>query len=156
MQTKTTILGLAALALVGGFFVFYDPQPVSAPAQGNSDVSDTSQKWESKIDEQAAVTITVTPVDISSELREWKFDVVMSTHSVELDQDMTEVAVLIDDSGREYEPLRWEGAPLGGHHREGVLSFSAIQPMPKSVEINIKDIGGIPERSFTWDTDESI
>lgn len=156
MNTKTTMLGLAALALVGGFLVFYDPQPVSAPVPSNTDVFGASQKWESKVDDQAAVTITVTPSDISPNSQEWRFHVVMDTHSVELDQDMTRIAVLTDESGKEYKPLRWEGAPPGGHHREGVLVFAVIEPVPQAVELNVKDIDGIPERSFKWNTNESI
>jgi hypothetical protein len=110
----------------------------------------TAQKWESKIDEQSAVTITVTPIDISPESKEWKFNVVMSTHSVELDQDMTDSSVLIDDQGKEHEPLTWEGLGPGGHHREGTLTFNVIEPLPKYVELKIKNIGGAVERSFRW------
>jgi hypothetical protein len=136
------------LAFIGGFLVFYNPKPASSPTQNNSDVSGTSQKWESKIDEQASVTVTVTPTLLSEESEEWKFDVVMDTHSVELDQDMTKIAILIDEQGKEYKALNWEG-PTGGHHREGIITFNKITPAPKSVELKISDIGGVV-RSFTW------
>ena len=74
----------------------------------------------------------------------------MSTHSVELDQDLTQVTVLVDDQGKEYKPLSWEGA-IGGHHREGTLIFDSITPIPKLIEMKIRDIDGISERSFKWD-----
>jgi len=106
------------------------------------------QKWESKVNDQASVTITVTPTLLSAESGEWKFDVVMDTHSVELDQDMTKVAVLIDEQRKEYRALNWEG-PTGGHHREGILTFTKITPSPKSVELKISDIGGVV-RIFNW------
>ena len=73
----------------------------------------------------------------------------MDTHSVELDQDMTESAVLIDGQDKEYKPIGWEG-PSGGHHREGVLVFDPIEPMPKYIELKIKNIGGVTERLFKW------
>lgn len=138
-----------ALAFIGGFLIFYNLKTVSTPpTQNNSDVSDTSQKWESKIDDQANVTVTVTPTLLSEESEEWKFDVVMDTHSVELDQDMTKVAILIDEQGKEYKVVNWEG-PTGGHHREGTLVFNPITPYPQNLKLKIEDIGGV-QRLFLW------
>jgi len=147
-MNKTITIFILALAFMGGFLVFYNPKTVSNPTQNNSDAPSTLQKWESKIDEQASVTVTVTPTLLSEESEEWKFDVVMDTHSVELEQDMTKIVVLVDDQGKEYAPISWEG-PTGGHHREGVLSFNSVEST-KWVEIKINDIAGIPERSFKW------
>ena len=145
---------LSIIAFMGGFLIIFLSGPVQQIAPTDNQVNqqpNNSQKLETKTDEQASVTVTVTPMDISPQSKEWKFDVVMDTHSVELDQNMIIVATLVADNGEEYRPLRWEGAEAGGHHREGVLIWSAIEPMPKLVEIKIKDIGGIPERSFKWD-----
>ena len=100
-MNKAITIFVLALAFIGGFLVFYKPKPTSLPSQENSSVSETQQKWETKIDDQASVTVTVTPIILSVESEEWKFDVVMDTHSVELDQDMTKVAILTDDSGKE-------------------------------------------------------
>lgn len=147
-MNKTITILVLALAFIGGFLVFYNPKPASDPVQENSSVSETQQKWESKIDEQASVTVTVTPILLLDKSEEWKFDVVMDTHSVELDQDMTKIAMLIDEQGKEYRALSWEG-PTGGHHREGILTFSKITPAPKSVELKITDIGGVV-RTFNW------
>lgn len=142
---------LYILAFVGGFFTLYfsgsTKQAVPIVSQTNQQ-ADTSQLWVQKIDEQSEVTVIVTPIDILSQSKEWKFDITLSTHSVELDQDMTEVAILTDDSGKEYKPTAWEGS-TGGHHREGVLKFNKITPIPKSVELKISGIGDIM-RSFTW------
>jgi len=148
-MNKAITIFVLALAFIGGFLVFYNPKSTSLPTQENSSVSETQQKWESKIDDQASVTVTVTPSDLSLESNEWKFDVVMDTHSVELDQEMTRVAILTGDSGKEYSPARWEGAPAGGHHREGVLVFSPITPTPKSVELKITEIADTV-RTFNW------
>jgi len=148
-MNKAITIFVLALAFIGGFLIFYNPKPASSPIEGNSEVISTEQKWESKIDEQANVTVTVTPIILSAESGEWKFDVVMDTHSVELDQDMIKVAILTDDSGKEYSPVRWEGAPAGGHHREGALVFSPITPTPKSVELKITGIADTV-RTFNW------
>ena len=133
-MNKIILISILAIVLMGGFLIFYNPKP---------------ENWESKTDNQAAVSITVTSIDISSQSKEWKFDIVMDTQSVELDQDMTEFAVLIDDQDKEYKPIGWEG-PSGGHHREGVLVFDPIEPMPKYIELKIKNIGGVTERLFKW------
>ncbi len=137
---KIIIITLSIIAFIGGFLIFYQNRPAEQKT--------LSTNWKSKTDNQLAVTITVTPIDIFSQSKEWKFDVVMDTHSVELDQDLTKVAVLIDDQGKEYKPLNWEG-PVGGHHREGVLIFSQITPIPKFVELKISDIGDVV-RNFDW------
>jgi hypothetical protein len=54
-------------------------------------------------------------------------------------------------------PVAWMVAILrGGHHRSGELTFPATLPdgRPTSgggpVELVIRDIGGVPERSFAW------
>ena len=147
-MNKTITILVLALAFIGGFLVFYNPKPASLPAQENPPVSSTQQKWEPKVDDKANVTVTVTPTLLSEESGEWKFDIVMDTHSVELDQDMTKVAMLIDEQGKEYKALKWDG-PTGGHHREGVLTFNKITPASKSVKLKISDIGGVV-RTFNW------
>jgi len=153
-MNKVLIVIVLLAVLAGGLLVLYPNRPAQqatpiAPATDQS--GDISRQWETKTDDQEGVTIVVTPLDLSPQSAEWKFDVGINTHSVELDQDMTAVAVLTDEQGKEYKPVGWEGAPAGGHHREGVLTFSALKPMPRSVGLTIKDIGDIPERLFKWD-----
>ena len=151
-KTLTALVLLAALTV--GFFVFYQNRPAEQKTSATPEtVRQTSdyEMWETKTDDQAGVTIVVTPLDLAPESSEWKFDIGINTHSVELDQDMTKIVVLTDDQGKEYKPVAWDGAAPGGHHREGVLTFKAISPMPHSVELTIKNIGGIPERSLQWD-----
>jgi ATP-dependent protease ClpP protease subunit len=152
MNNKTLTILTLALAFLGGFLFFYRGGPTKelAPiANQTSEQSTTKQTWETKTEEQESVTVVVTPLDLSLNSKEWKFNIVMDTHSVELDQDMTKIAVLVDDQGKEYKPIRWEGAEAGGHHREGVLIFNRIKPVSKSVELKISGIGDVV-RSFTW------
>lgn len=115
-----------------------------------SQPDDLGQNLESKTDNQAGVAIVVTPVDTLPLGEEWKFNIVMDTHSVELDQDLTRIAILVDDQGREYQPLAWQGAEPGGHHREGALTFPALDATSAFVELQIKNVGGVAERIFKW------
>ena len=150
-MNKAAIIPVLALVLVGAFIVFYNSKPVPSPAQSSLSTEETQAKWESKTDDQGSVTVTVTPVaiDLSSQTTEWKFDIVLNTHSVELNQDLTEVATIVDDAGKEYKPLRWEGAEAGGHHREGMLVFAPINPYPRYLKLIIKSVGDV-ERLFSW------
>ncbi len=108
------------------------------------------KQWETKTDEQPPVTVTVTPLEFGADAKIWKFALVFDTHSGSLDDDPLVVVSLMDNKGNTYEPTAWEGPGPGGHHREGVLVFYEINPMPAYVALKIKDVGGIPERLFTW------
>ena len=149
MNNKTLTILTLALAFLGGFLIFYQNRPIEQKTPVANQVSqEAKQNWEPKIDEQASITVTITPIDISPQSKKWKFNVVMDTHSIELDQDMTKISILVDDQGKEYKPINWEG-PVGGHHREGVLIFNQITPTPKSIELKISGIGNVI-RNFAW------
>lgn len=86
------------------------------------------------------------------------FDVTMDTHSVDLDgYDLRKLAVLRNDSGQEVRARAW-AAPKGGHHREGTLSFpektanggAMIGKDTREIRLIIRDVAGVPERSFEW------
>ena len=86
------------------------------------------------------------------------FNIAMNTHAVDLDgYDLKQLTVLRIDSGREVQPTSWE-APKGGHHRSGTLTFPAtnangsplITSGAHSVELIIRDVAGVPVRSFRW------
>lgn len=96
---------------------------------------------------EGAVTINV---ELRDDVKErLAFDVVMDTHSVDLDNyDLKSLAVLRDDQGNEYRPVSWESAP-GGHHRSGRLSFPS-QSQAQSVELIIRDVANVKQRTFRW------
>jgi hypothetical protein len=81
----------------------------------------------------------------------WEFEVVMDTHTKPLNENLDQAAVLMDEAGQRYAPVAWVGDPPGGHHRKGVLRFSAPTRMPKSVELQIRGIGGGGTRTFRWE-----
>lgn len=77
----------------------------------------------------------------------WTFEAILDTHSVNLDQDLTKTAVLIDDKKNEYKSISWEGDPAGGHHRKGILKFKPVLPFPSKIELKLKDIACV-DKSF--------
>jgi hypothetical protein len=151
---KKVLITVALITIfIGGLFTLYRnryrfAEEKTPDTDQINQTTNEKQKLESKIDNQSAVTVTVTPIDLASESKKWKFAIVMDTHSVELTQDIAKSSVLIDDQGKEYTPIDWEGTS-GGHHREGVLLFDQILPFPKSVEMKISGVGDVV-RSFLW------
>lgn len=148
-RSKTTILILVmAITLAGFLTASRGRSPFGMPSVRVIS-EDAAKKWETETDDQANVAVVVTPTDLSPQSAEWKFDVALGTHSVELDQDMVKIAVLIDDQGKEYGPIAWQGAEGGGHHREGTLVFKRIDPAPDTIKLRIRDIGPAV-RMFKW------
>ncbi len=150
MNNKTLIIFSLVLIFLGGFIFFYRGNSIEQKTPViNQTETVKFYNWASKTDEQAYVTVVVTPIDILSQSKEWKFNILMDTHSVELDHDLLKSVFLVDNKGKEYKPVVWEG-PVGGHHREGVLKFNQITPIPESVELKISGIGDV-DRSFVWE-----
>jgi hypothetical protein len=86
------------------------------------------------------------------------FTVAMNTHSVDLDgYDLSKLAVLRTNQGTEAQPASWDAAK-GGHHREGTLTFPVtaadgkplLGPATHSLELTIRGVAGVPERTFRW------
>jgi len=149
--TRYLIIGLAVVVVAAlGIRNREQPQPNSDPQTAQQEAA-VQDNWETKIDDQPPVTVTVTPLALGTASGNWKFQIGLDTHSGDLDSDMLESTFLVDDKGNEYRPVAWEGAGPGGHHREGVLVFDAVTPVPSVIELRIKDVGGVPERSLTWD-----
>ena len=96
------------------------------------------------------VTVNVT-YPHSQNPEETGFDVVLDTHSVNLDAyDLKALSLLRDDTGKTYQPVRVENKG-SGHHREITVVFPKVSSPAKRLELVVKDIAGIKERSFLWD-----
>jgi hypothetical protein len=98
---------------------------------------------------QAAVTVKVTPRSLQGEF--WDFNVVFDTHSQDLQDDLLKSAVLVKGDGTSVQPIAWEGPAPGGHHREGILRFNALNPAPDTVVLRISRPGEKDPRSFQWE-----
>jgi len=110
----------------------------------------TAAGLETRASSAAAVTVRVTPKSIEPGAAAWEFAVVLETHSQDLSDDLVKNSVLIDAKGGRHEPLAWEGAPPGGHHRSGVLRFKGLAKLPDAIELQIRRPGEPAPRSFRW------
>ncbi len=98
---------------------------------------------------QNYVDVEVKPQEVSF-AEPLKFDIAFNTHQVSLNFDVAKISSLKDDKGTVYKPLRWEGAPPGGHHRSGTLIFPKLAEGTKAITLTLKNIAKVPERKFTW------
>ena len=128
-----------ALGLLS-YFVFFNEKPQQREFPN----------WETKVNSEPPITVKVTPVELGRDAGTWKFDIVLDTHSGSLDVDLLQSVLLADDKGNMYKPTSWQGPGPGGHHSEGILIFDEIKPTPSYVELKIKNVGGVAERSFKW------
>ncbi len=112
------------------------------PAQNNKNNLETIESTD------GPVSVVVTPLDLGSQ--NWNFEISLDTHSGALNTDLTAVSELVDDQGKLYKPVSWDGPAPEGHHLKGILKFNPILPKPKSIELKIKNIGGVSERNFKW------
>jgi len=95
------------------------------------------------------VTVAVTPQSLSEDAKSWDFKVVLDTHSQNLSDDLLRTTFLLAGNER-LTPVAWEGAPPGGHHREGTLRFTPVKPLPQSIELQMQRPGETAPRTFRW------
>ena len=100
---------------------------------------------------QSGGGVTVKVTYLAQTEHESKFSVVLDTHSVNLDvYDFTALSLMRDDTGLAMQPTGAESKG-SGHHREVVLIFPRPSLNRKWLELVIKDIAGVKERTFRWD-----
>jgi hypothetical protein len=113
--------------------------------------ADTAAQIAAQKDSANGVIVAVTASNFAPDANVWDFAVALDTHSQDLTDDLAKGAVLVDDKGNEFKALGWEGAAPGGHHRSGVLKFSAVVPRPQAVELRINRPGEARARVFRWE-----
>jgi hypothetical protein len=102
-----------------------------------------------RTNEGGSVTIKVKPLNLGSGGATLEFDVVMDTHSVELNFDLKQLAVLKTDTGAEVKPSAYQVG--SGHHVESKLSFPADKITgARMLTLILKNVSGVAERTFTW------
>ena len=146
MKLAKLILGMALLAAA----IYLGTNLISNRSEPAAYQSPAPQIPQTKTDEQGQVIVKITPVDLGAETPSWKFQIVLDTHSVELDYDFLEAVSLFDEQGKKYKAISWEGSPPGGHHREGILTFRSIKPAPRELKMEMFNVGDIEVRNFTW------
>jgi len=133
------------------------PAPVSPTLSGEAttETDSSSNAPITVINQQGAVTVEVTPLNLNSPTEDLEFDVVLNTHSVDLSMDLTTLATLTTDTGVTVQATTWD-APRGGHHVEGRLIFPASKDDKPILEgatkltLTIVDVDA-PSRVFEWD-----
>jgi len=120
---------------------------------------DKAQAQESKAmtaeAEAEGVTVKVTYANPGAAMP--LFDVVLDTHSVELDRYRFEdIVVLRDKAGDELKP-RLVSSKGSGHHREAALEFKdADLAGAGHAELVVKGVAGVPERVFRFDLAQRV
>lgn len=141
------IFGLT-LAACGGA----TPDPAS---EGNDPQGGEWTEQVTRTDDQGAVTVEITPLNLANPGETLDFQIVLDTHSVDLSMDLAVLATLTTDADKTVQALKWD-APLGGHHVEGMLSFpaamdgSSLLEGASKITLTIQDLDA-SERVFVWE-----
>jgi predicted small secreted protein len=128
-----------------------DPQSAPVSTESVSPANDSAIR----IDEQGAIIIEITPLNLASPTDTFEFNVVMTTHSIDLSMDLAAQSTLTTDTGVSVESTLWD-APLGGHHVEGKLIFPATKDGKPILEgatkltLTILNVD-VPTRIFEWE-----
>ena len=146
--TKQVLTGLIIIMVaVVIAYKFFPKGELKNNTQPLAEEQTEEQGFTAQTSSEGSVEITVRPMNLTANT--WDFEVTLNTHSVELNEDLVKASILIVD-GKEYKPVSWEGDPVGGHHREGILKFDAPSSQLKSTTLKINQVGGIKERRFSW------
>ena len=161
MKRRTGILwvALGVLLILAGCArdgaVQAPPPPQGPPPQAPVDpYTGRPFPYPPKVSNAGRVVVEVLPLNLDQPEDTLHFQVAMNTHWVELDYDLSRLSVLRTSQGDQVLPLRWEG-DIGGHHVAGVLYFPAVDlSEARWVEVEIRDVAGVPKRIFRWELKE--
>jgi len=132
----------------------------SLPSQPQADPFPTesaSPEFDSaaRMDDQGAIIFEVTPLNLDQTAESLEFNIVLTTHSIDLSMDLAETATLASDTGISVNATLWD-APRGGHHVQGKLIFPATQDGKSLLEgatkltLTITNVDA-PTRIFEWE-----
>lgn len=162
---KFNLLALASLLLIGltliGCSNSSDDQAPSDLDQFQSVGPEAAQEnrgWpdgQTLRDNQGAVDVQVTPLNLNNPDDTLTFNVSMDTHSIDLSMNLVDLASLQTNTGLIVRASSWD-APLGGHHVSGILSFPSMindtQILEDAIEVELVITNlDVPERIFSWE-----
>jgi hypothetical protein len=133
---------------IGGWVLAATLGVAAAPLAALAQASPNATTMQSSSEQ--GVTVKVTPKSIGAPDSRWEFNIVLDTHSADLNDDLLQSATLMTSDGRTLKPVSWTGAAPGGHHREGVLAFEVPAPRPATIELRIERPGESTPRTFRW------
>jgi hypothetical protein len=108
-----------------------------------------------RMDDQGAIIFEVTPLNLDQIAEALEFNIVLTTHSIDLSMDLAATAMLATDTGISVHSTLWD-APRGGHHVEGKLIFPVtvngkpILDGTTKLTLTITDVD-VPTRIFEWE-----
>lgn len=108
-----------------------------------------------RTDQQGAIVIEITPINLDAPKDTLDFDVTLNTHSIDLSMDLATLAALSTDTGITVPATAWD-APRGGHHVEGRLVFPATsegKPIfegARKLTLTVINVD-VPTRVFEWE-----
>ena len=108
-----------------------------------------------RMDDQGAIIFEVTPLNLDQTGESLEFNIVLTTHSIDLSMDLAATATLTTDTAVSINSTLWD-APRGGHHVEGKLIFPASQDGKSILEgarkltLTITEVDA-PTRIFEWE-----
>ncbi len=140
------ILLLLAGVVVFGMASKTKPTVASSTTPSEQTTSQTSQ-IASQTKTMGVVEVEITPVTIDQG-KQAVFDVALNNHSVDLNYDYTKIALLTDDAGNTYQPVKWDGNS-GGHHVRGQLTFEPLHEQSGSLTLSLSGIDN-QNGSFTF------
>ncbi len=141
---KQFLIGLA-IAAIAAYSCIDDFGVVKLIAASNA----AGLGYAPQVSNEREIKVTATLQKIPGGAKTWDFEVALETHTKTLNDDLAQSSMLIAD-GKQYLPLGWDGAPPGGHHRKGKLSFKVLTPAPAAVELQIRLASDPTPRSFKW------
>ncbi|HEU0292755.1 MAG TPA: hypothetical protein VFR47_08455 [Anaerolineales bacterium] len=157
LLTLTLILAACAPSQTNSDQLNPPPASVSTepPQAASTSGNDTSASADLvRIDQQGAITVNVTPLNLANPSDQLQFDVALETHSVDLSMDLATLATLTTDTGITIPATLWD-APRGGHHVAGQLIFPATKDGKSILEgatkltLTLVNLDA-PSRIFEW------
>lgn len=115
----------------------------------NRSIKPNVSKLVTQKNEEGNVIVSATP-EVLTVGKEPRFSLAFDTHTVDLSFNVSETIELIDDTGKTYIKVQWEGSPNGGHHRNGILTFQEPLAQTKYVELIITNVAGVQKRKLRW------
>jgi hypothetical protein len=149
---------LAAIVLTACASPVEQPAPTRSETSGGQpgqpDVLVPAWDQTVLVDEQGAVVVEVTPLNLNNHGDTLEFDIALNTHSVDLGMDLASLAILSTDTGMIVQAINWD-APRGGHHVSGKLIFpstfdgNSILDEANQITLQIRDVDA-NIREFAW------
>jgi hypothetical protein len=165
MKASKIILLLIAMVAVGAIsffvtsFIYNGKNTVKSPQTGPTSTSahatmaGMNSNSLTKSDTTGAVGIYTTLIAEKSNSNQLTFEVVMNSQTVDLHQyDLPKLAALSFGTQKNNPgTFEWESTNIDAHNRIGYLKWSGIiDKNYKKINLELKDIGHISTRTFSW------